>query len=97
MRAPMPTKKSSSAERVGLSPTPRMASLDPGATSAATMKKAAEERSEGTTNSRAVNLGRPATVIFRRSTATSAPNSRSAISVWSRERAGSVTEVAPSA
>ena len=61
------------------------------------MKKAAEDRSEGATSSRPVSRGRPVTVIFRRSTATSAPNSRSAISVWSRDRAGSVTDVAPSA
>ena len=43
--APMPVSKSSSAERVGLRPTPRMVSCDPGTSSAATIKNAAEERS----------------------------------------------------
>ena len=93
----MPTRKSSSAERVGFSPTPWMESREPGTSSAATMKNAAEERSEGTISSRPVSLGRPVSVILPRSTCTSAPNSRRAISVWSRERTGSVTEVAPSA
>ena len=93
----MPVRKSSSAERVGFSPTPRMASRDPGTSSAATMKNAAEERSDGTYSSRPVSFGRPVTVIRRPATRTSAPNSRSAISVWSRDRAGSVTDVAPSA
>ena len=66
MFAPIPTRKSSSAERVGFSPTPRMESREPGTSSAATRKNAAEERSDGTTSSRPVSVGRPASVIFRR-------------------------------
>ncbi len=45
--------------------------------------------------SRPSRRGRPASAICGRSTVRSAPNSRSAISVWSRERTGSVTVVSP--
>ena len=53
---PCRSGRSSSAERVGFRPTPRMASCDPGTSSAATMKNAAEERSLGTTSSRPVEM-----------------------------------------
>ena len=81
MAAPMPVRKSSRAARVGFSPTPRSTSSEPGTSKAATRKNAAEERSHGTASSRAVSLGRLSIAIACRPTRTSAPNSRSAISV----------------
>ena len=73
----------------GSAPRRGWSSDEPGTSSAATMKNAAEERSEGTASSRPVSAGRPGARSPAASTAISAPNSRSAISVWSRERTGS--------
>jgi hypothetical protein len=59
IRAPILTKKSSRADRVGFRPTPWMERREPGTSSAATRKNAAEERSLGTASSRPASLAPP--------------------------------------
>ncbi len=92
--------------RVGLSPTPDTLTSLPRVISAATRWKAAEDGSPGTLRSGSSKPSTGSTEIVpgagevgspgRRSSETRTPAARSMRSVWSRVRAGSITEVGPS-
>ena len=95
--APICTRKSSTAARVGFSPTPPINNSAPGSTRAAPRKNIAEEISPGTDVCRPVRRGRPIRRTALPLLAMEAPNSASAISVWSRVRTGSTSAVSPAA
>ena len=83
--------------RVQLTPTSEISSLEPGTSTPAVIRNAAELRSPGT-----VTVSMASSSVFPTVTAPSrrpmlTPARRSILSVWSRLREGSVTVVVPSA
>ena len=84
------------AVRDGFNPTCSMVMVDPGSEAAATIQKAAEEKSPGTGMVRPCPRWPPAIDTVRPLTVTLKPNAARARSVWSRVWAGSVTAVVPS-
>ena len=103
MEAPLSANTSRIAVRVGFRPTLWINKFESGNKEAAARKNTAEDKSPGTSSDFATSFPRPfpfpkpCTRIVWPSLSILAPNSSSAISVWSRVRAGSVTLVAPSA
>ena len=96
MRAPMERSTSSTPVREGLMPIPSTVSRALGWQQPATSQKAAPLMSPGTRTSMAESSeGR--TAMPKPSVATSAPMASIIRSVWSREAAGSLTLVSPSA
>ena len=83
--------------RVGLTPTFRIVSSEPSTIAPATRKNAAEEISPGTRISTAYRSSGGSSVIVLPCVSTSTPKARNMRSVWSREGAGSITVVCPSA
>ena len=86
--------------RLGLRPTFSTVSAAPGVMAPATSQKAAELMSPGTTTCWPRRLLPGVTVTSvppGPPTTRSAPKARSILSLWSRERAGSITVVGPSA
>ena len=79
-------------------PTFSIVRSEPGTIAAATSQKAAELISPGTITRWPWSLAGPTTValMVSGSTITSAPNARNIRSLWSRDRAGSLTVVCPS-
>ena len=89
-----------SAARVGLSPTFSITRSDPGTSSAATTKKAADEGSPGTSMVWGLSSASPTSWIVRvpsgaTSTDSCAPKPFSMRSEWSRVGTGSITVVMP--
>ena len=64
--APIATRKSMSAVRVGLRPTARITSREPGTMHPATRKNADDEMSPGTSSSLPVSVGLPCTLMAPR-------------------------------
>jgi hypothetical protein len=96
-RAPARRSMSSTAVRVGLSPTSRMVTSEPGSAAAATRKNAADDRSPGTRRRQAVSRWPPSTLTAWPRQVTAAPKAPSARSVWSRVAARSTTVDVPAA
>ncbi len=96
-RAPNRWSTPISAVRLGLRPTSSISTRDPGRAAAATIQKAADEKSPGTTSSWPASCCGPSTDtrLPSSSTRTEPPNAASACSVWSRVWAGSTTVVVP--
>ena len=82
---------------MGFSPTPSTTTSEPGVTRAATRKKAAEEKSPGTTRSLAGKGPVRQVRTLLPSTSKGRPKWRKSLSVWSRVGVGSSTSVTPSA
>ena len=95
--APMARSTSRIPVRVGLTPTPCMVSSEPGTIAPATRKNAAEEMSPGMVMSTACRSSGGLRVIILPWVSISTPSVRNIRSVWSREGAGSMTVVCPSA
>ncbi len=95
--APIRPRISITPQRVGLSPTPSRRTRLPGTIVAATMKKAAEERSPGMTISPGSSRSAGRIVTVSPSRPTSAPAAASMRSEWSRVGEDSITRVSPSA
>ena len=96
-RAPNLRSTSINPVRVGLSPTSSICTRDPGSAAAATIQKAAEEKSPGTESVCPMARCPPSTEIVRAWTTTLRPKILNARSVWSRVAAGSATDVVPGA
>ena len=96
--APIICNASRTPVRVGFMPTFSIVKSEPGTIAPATNQNAAELISPGTITVCPINFAPPTTVALMRSgsTFTVAPNARSIRSLWSRDRAGSVTVVSPS-
>ena len=100
MRAPICSSTSNTPVRVGLSPTFSMVRSAPGTSAPATSQNAAELMSPGTTTCWPVREAPGLTLTWRPispPTSKSAPKALSIRSLWSREWAGSITVVGPSA
>ena len=97
--APIDARISRRPVRDGLTPTPSMHTWLPGTRVAATTQNAADEKSPGTSSSKAGN-GRcfpAASVTVPGAIETGRPSHASIRSVWSRDAPGSATLVGPSA
>ena len=97
MSAPMSWHTFKIPARVSLMPTFLIVISESGVIKPATMKNAAEEMSPGTSICCPCNVSGGVMVQVFPSDTISAPKERSILSVWSLERAGSVTLVFPSA
>ena len=95
--APISFITSSNPVLVGFIPTPLINTSEPGTITAAAMKNAAEEKSEGTVISSDFNSLPPSSLTVSPSTLKSAPIAPSILSVWSLDRYGSAIDVRPSA
>ena len=83
--------------RVRLTPTSRISSREPGTSTPAAIRKAAEDRSPGTDSSSSSSSSQLTTLTTAPSRRTVTPARTSMRSVWSRLGAGSVMLVVPSA